>query len=203
MATAPLVCLARSMMLRLMCGSTMPDICALDRTAVSKRPWRSLCLSIGETPHSLEPIADLCYPFSIPFISFRRYRNISTTKINPNHLVRLYRFRSFVFQLNVQIKLAVSMLAKLSASRLPVFELASLITAKGQGDMLSPSNQGQAGTPILLPEGKDSRVIVSASRPEGFNVSSLRLAAVRLAPTLAQTLTARLALKPNCCRILS
>lgn len=133
-------------------------------------------------PHTAKPISSLFYGCSIPFVSFRSYGNISTAKIYPDNFVDFGWFWSLVFKLDVQIKAAVSVLTKLSASGLSAFELPSLVVTQVHGNMLSAANQCQADVPVSFPEGKDSSVIVSASGSKGFDLLTLGLSRLVTSP---------------------
>jgi hypothetical protein len=98
--------------------------------------------------------------FPVPFVAARRYSNISASKVNADHLVRLNWIRRLVFELNMQIVLPVTMFAQLSRGRITSLKFASLIDAGINLDVFPAVNQRQTCCPIFLTKREDSSIII-------------------------------------------
>jgi len=121
------------------------------------------CSDLGKS------ISNLLDVLTVPLFSFRCHGNISASKVNANHITGLNWLWRFILELNVQVELAITVLAQLSAGRLAAFELASLVVASIQLHFLSALDGGDADFPILLPEGEQVFVTVHAGRCKLFN----------------------------------
>ncbi len=125
--------------------------------------------SLERCPDSGKLISNLLDVLPVPSFPLGCNSNVSTPKINPNHIAGLGWLWCFVLQLDVQIEVAITMLAKLSRSRFTALELTSLVVSRIQLHFFSALNRRKADLPILLSEGKQVFVAVHARWRKLFN----------------------------------
>ncbi len=114
-------------------------------------------------------VSNLLNGFAVPFLPLARYCNVSASKVNANHVVRFSRFWRFVFELDVDVVLPVSVLAQLSRGWRSTFEFTLLIVAKAQLNALTATQQGQADGPILFSKRKDAGIIICTRWTESLD----------------------------------
>ncbi len=119
-----------------------------------------------------EPVSKLTQLLSTVLLSRAGMGNISTAKVYSNAAIR-FRWLApvgttgvgrFRFDLNLKVIGAVFAFYQSGRSWFLPFEQMSLVVADGKRDMLSASQQSQAGGPLLLIKRKDAGVVVNACR---------------------------------------
>lgn len=131
-------------------------------TARGSCAFRDFCLERRSDLGKL--ISGALNRFTVPLLSVRSHGNISTSKIHPDNVIRLYWFRRFVFQLDMDVVLPVTVFTQLSRSRFTSFQLASLVVASINLDVFPAINQCQAYRPIFLTKREDSGIVICRCR---------------------------------------
>jgi len=114
-------------------------------------------------------VSNLIQLLAVPTLTRAGLGNFAPAKINPEHLVGFDGLGRIIRQLNVDVVEAVPMLAQLGRGGLTSFQLAPLVIANIEADVLPAIQKRQANRPILLPEGKNASVVISRRWPKGFD----------------------------------
>lgn len=140
----------------------------LSRSSAS-RPCAFRAFRLERCSNSRKPISNFLNVLTVPLFALRRNRDVSASEVNANHVARFDWLRGFILQLDVQIELAVTMLAQLSAGWLAAFELASLVVASIQLDSFASLHRGETDFPLFLSKGEQVSVAVHAGRCKFLN----------------------------------
>ncbi len=109
-------------------------------------------------------VANRTYLFTAKLPSLRCDSYIGTPQIDTQHFFGMLRLWRFILDLNVDEILALARFIQCCTGWNATFKLANLIVSKLQKNMLPTSYQCQAHRLLFLPIGKDSGIVIGASR---------------------------------------
>ena len=133
--------------------------------------FRDFCLKRSSDIGKL--ISGFGYSRSIPLVSIAGYGNVAPSKVNTNNVFGVDRIWCIIFKLNVDVVLAVTVLAQLGRCWGSAFKLSSVVVSRINFDVFPTIEKCQANRPVFFSKRENPSVIVSTGRVEFFNRSTL------------------------------
>ena len=130
------------------------------------------CFCLERSSDLGKPISGFGYSSPIPFVPITGYSNIAPPQIDTNNVFGFNGGWCIIFNLNVDVELAITVLTQLGRCWCSTFKLSYEVVSSINLDVFPTIEESQANRPVFFPKRENPGIIVGTGWLEVFNRSA-------------------------------